>query len=548
MAFSHLSQADCDKYDIYLSNTKIEDNLEETDNFSSAGHWENLLDQSIDLSNLLFMKSTTAEIALTKMTFDALPLTYLESENISINLQIPELSAFCNQYYSRMYLKKMNLDTLRIPLDNFMTADPQTAVDYLNDKIALPMFHFILQRYLKLVFDTDVFKKDSVMTPLSLGDIRLLIRYIDCALINRHIIHLWLCRKTGITNTLNGADFAPLAKEKINLTMETKLLKQSQSLRLVAERPPSTTDDNNNNNKINLTLFYGLTVTDVYDNAEQSGSPRNTIEKKTQEWLDFMELISRTNPHDLNSPLTKTSKEDCQKIITANIDLLKIGLKARDILVAYRDKILNSKEGSLNDHFFAIAINKLTNKCSFLLNPIDFLEGDVRHLAPDNEKTLAISISIIFPEQASYVLGVKDGQKLHIGPINFDMKATASPRLTNQIFATNQTTDSMIRPMSKVIYLATDLVSSLSRDLWLSDTKYASYHLIYCHVIDDNTISSKFICKDNDDKNFFKINSLKNILNRFNILVLDQNFRKVVFPKKTYVKLALTVQPTRSDD
>ena len=543
MAFSHLSQADCDKYDIYLSNTKIEDNLEETDNFSSAGHWENLLDQSIDLSNLLFMKSTTAEIALTKMTFDGLPLTYLESENISINLQIPEPSAFCNQYYSGVYLKKMNSDALQIPLDDFMTADPQTAVDYLNDKIALPMFHFILQRYLKLVFDTEIFKKDSIMTPLSLGDIRLLIRYIDCALVNRHIIHLWLCRNTGITNTLNGADFAPLAKEKINLTMETKLLKQSQSLRLVTERP-STTDDN----KIDLKLFYGLTVTDVYDNAEQPGSPRNTIEKKTQDWLDFMELISRKDPHDLNSPLTETSMGDCQKIITANGDLLKIGLKARDILVAYRDKILSPKEGSLNDHFFAIVINKLTNKCSFLLNPNDFLQGDVRHLVADTKKTLTISISIIFPEQASYVLGVKDGQKLHIGPIDFDMKATASPKLTNQILATNQTTDSLIRPMSKVIYLATDLVSSLSRDLWLSDTKYASYHLIYCHVIDDNTISSKFICKDNDDKNFFKVNSLKNILNRFNILVLDHNFRKVIFPKKTYVKLALTVQPTRSDD
>ena len=523
MALSHLSQADCDKYDIYISNTKVEDNLDENE-MSSAGHWETVLEQSIDLSSLLFMKSTTAEIALTKLTFDGVPLTYLESEKISINVTIPKADAKCNQFYNSLYLEKMNSEPLQISLDDYMTPNPETAVTYLNDKIVLPISHYIIQRYLKLVFDTDVFTADSsIVTPLSLDDIRLLNRYVDCALTSRGIIHDCLCKQAGITDVLEGS-FTLLSSERINLDVETNILKKSLTLRPVTQRPKQR--DGNN---MDLTRFYGVSLSDVH---RQEDGPKNAIETETLNWMSMIALISRENPDDANSPLTKSSKKDFDEIVKANKKLMQICVKVGKILKLYRDNRKNAKKS--NDHFFEMVMNDVTNKCSFSLKPKTFLVEEV-------------SISIVFPDQASYVLGVKDGQKLVIGPIFHDMKTTASPKLTNNILAPNQTTDSMIRPVAKVIYLATNLVSSLSRDLWLSNTKYASYHLIYCHVIDDNTISSKFICKDNDDKTFFKINSLKNILNSFEILVLDHNFRRVVFPKKTYVKLALTVQPTKSD-
>ena len=523
MALSHLSQADCDKYDIYISNAKIEDNLDENE-MSSAGHWETLLDQSIDLSSLLFMKSTTAEIALTKLTFDGVPLTYLESEKISINFTIPEEHAKCNQFYSTYFLRKVNSEPLQISLDDYMTPNPETAITYLSDKIVLPISHYIIQRYLKLVFDTDVFITDGFTTPLSLDDIRLLNRYVDCALTNRGIIHDYLCRQAGITDNLEGP-FTRLSSERINLDVETTILKKSLTLRPVAQRQKP-----HDGNNVDLTRFYGISLSDVH---RLEDGPKTAIETETLNWMSKINLISRENPDDPNSPLTKSSKEDLEKIIEANKKLIQISVKVGKILKLYSDSRKNKKKS--NDHlFFEIIMNDVTRKCSFSLKPINFLVEEV-------------SISIIFPDQASYVLGVKDGQKLVIGPIFHDMKTTETPKLTNNILAPNQTTDSMIRPVAKVIYLATNLVSSLSRDLWLANTKYASYHLIYCHVIDDNTISSRFICKDNDDKTFFKINSLKNILNSFEILVLDQNFRKVVFPKKTYVKLALTVQPTKSD-
>ena len=42
MAYNHLSQAECDQYDIYLSNDIKEDNLEENEQ-SSASSWETTL-------------------------------------------------------------------------------------------------------------------------------------------------------------------------------------------------------------------------------------------------------------------------------------------------------------------------------------------------------------------------------------------------------------------------------------------------------------------------------------------------------------------------
>ena len=101
------------------------------------------------------------------------------------------------------------------------------------------------------------------------------------------------------------------------------------------------------------------------------------------------------------------------------------------------------------------------------------------------------------------------------------MANKTSPKLSHQIVSPNQVPFSAIRPLPKLLYVATNLVTSLSRDMWLSNTKYSAFHLIYCHVINEGTVANKFICKDATDETYFKMPNLKNLLDRVTIHILD---------------------------
>ena len=80
MAFSHLSM-ETESYQLFLSNSDNENNLSNP-NISSAGSFELVLDRTIDLSPLLYMKSTNAEIAISHLSLTNLPLTVTKDEEI----------------------------------------------------------------------------------------------------------------------------------------------------------------------------------------------------------------------------------------------------------------------------------------------------------------------------------------------------------------------------------------------------------------------------------------------------------------------------------
>ena len=96
MALSHLSM-ETESYQIFLSNVENEKNLVNP-NISSAGSFELLLDRAIDLSPLLYMKSTNAEVAISHLSLTALPLTVSKDEEIKVQscirclLLIPKLT------------------------------------------------------------------------------------------------------------------------------------------------------------------------------------------------------------------------------------------------------------------------------------------------------------------------------------------------------------------------------------------------------------------------------------------------------------------------
>ena len=91
MAFSHLSM-ETESYQLFLSNSDNENNLSNP-NISSAGSFELVLDRTIDLSPLLYMKSTNAEIAISHLSLTNLPLTVTKDEEIKVQVNIPSALA-----------------------------------------------------------------------------------------------------------------------------------------------------------------------------------------------------------------------------------------------------------------------------------------------------------------------------------------------------------------------------------------------------------------------------------------------------------------------
>ena len=478
MAYNHLSQAECDQYDIYISNDELEDNLEENQH-STASSWETTLQSSLDLSTLLYMKSVSALVGLTKLTFDNLPLTLSELETIKVQIKLPEAIVHCNQYYNIESLGRFNDTPLILPMENFCTNNPEEVLMFLNEKLGVPVTEFVIQRFLTIVLDTDIFLEKKSGS-FSLKDFRLLTRYVDIALINRHIIHNFLCLQAGINDDSMTNLVSFQSRENITRRNEEAMLNESTTLRQIEDRDQAV-----HGNSMNLALFYGLSLPDVYTSKD---GPKHAVETQTLNWLNILEALERTTPGDPTSALTTDCEFEMKRMIPANKNLILLSLKTRQIINFLKERLdkRNKKKTSslFHDQFLSLSLDSSNCRCAFHINPKLFLEPQ------------GGTITVFFAKQISYVLGTRDGQELTVGPISYNMPEATSPKLSHEIKSPNQTPPSAIRPLPKLIYVATNLVASLSRDMWLQNTKYSAFHLIYCHVVDESAINNKFICKD----------------------------------------------------
>ena len=75
---------------------------------------------------------------------------------------------------------------------------------------------------------------------------------------------------------------------------------------------------------------------------------------------------------------------------------------------------------------------------------------------------------------------MKRGQVLTIGPLENDPGAVTDnvPRLTDTITNNRQQPPSAVRAQPRLLYVVTDLASSLRRDLWLKNTAFENSHII----------------------------------------------------------------------
>ena len=522
MAYNHIS-LNADQYNLFLENTNTEDELSDGAP-SSASNFSVLLTPQIDLASLLYLRSVRAELAISSLIVDNLPLCFTERETIKVHVIIPTIVGTANQVINTTAISNDNNKSFQLGLHDLCTSQPQTAIDYINDKLRYNVNQHLIYRYLKLFFDTDVFKANYTQ-PFRQSDLILLNQYINIALACRKVLHntlsLWLGTDDDITNTITL--FKP--ENVCEAATETRTLRNSRCLKPLANREVLQ----GHIPVINFTLFYGIDVSQ--ETEKNTADTLGVVKGNILDWLHKLRLLTRKP----DGTLTDSNTRDLTDMVTSNKQLIELGLKARAILGIQQNQVggnIRPERDIFNSNVLGLSIDNSGLKCKFYINHNIFLCDD------------GTTLEVEFPEHMSYVLGSRSNKGFSVGPVSANTALEGGLKVTdNNIYHVNQRLPSSICPMPKMIFVATDIVSAQSRDLWLRSTPFADYHLVYSQVLDERSIRIRMICKCNVDTVFYKIQRINNVLEQFSVKLLDHNFKPILFPFKTYTKIALIIKP-----
>ena len=519
MAFSHLSM-ETESYQIFLNNFEQENGLTE-ENFSSAGSWEVTLDKNIDLSKLLYMKSSSAEIAVSHYTCDHLPIAASRFEKVEMKFFMPPSLGKCNYFFTNYYVESIhNKRIYEIPLEDFSTSEVDTFVSFINSKISLPMITFLVRSILEPVLDTQIFLPED-STLMSKDDVRIIKRYIDIALFTRHTVHDFLCAKAGVSkgNMKSKIKFQQI--KFFTAAEEEKLLKKSNTLRKVEDRPVSS-----GGHMVNLPLFYGLDLSTLYSKPD---GPEHKILTDCQEWITEMDELEYVIGQDGNRKLSDKSLTFLQSLIDANKALIEQAIKAHTTLDVISERTDRRAKLAIESTLVTLKINEGDHKLICDFHSKDYLVND------------GTNYTIFFPKLVSRSLGSHG--KFSIGPISLNVNETLGTQttFTNNIKNEHQRLPSQIRPMPKLLYLASSLINPPTCDLWLKNTPYKSCRIMDSFLIDDATISNRFITKTNGEYNYHKLTTRS--LDSFVFHIVDEWLQPVYWQQKTYVKLGLKIKP-----
>ena len=530
MALSHLA-LDTERYEIYLDNKIVEDKLKDSDE-SSASCFETIFNSSLDLSPLLYLKSTSAELALNQFSVDDLPLTTSKKEEVKLKITLPNDLAHCNQSFNIEKLEISNGTIYKIPFGDFTTSENAALINLLNKKLNITLI--VLKVALAFIFDTDIFKDGIELktTEISGSDARLIGRYLDCILFSRHIVHRYISRilEDG-DESLDG-----LVKFSNNSVMaaaeEKQIIAKSMIFRSVDERVGVA-----RGKTMDLKIFPGDNLKSAYS---KQGGTKLRIETEIADLFSDITMVERTNPNDPSSPLKDKSRDDLIRYRNSNKKLAIQAMYFKTLVSFLQQNDHHKVSAIFNNRIMAFEL-VAGSRLKVILNPSLFLPPD------------GTSIALHFPEQLSYVLGCNDKTTLEIGPFSNQSNENpipqeGQPKLTNHITVSGQSPHSSMRPMPRILYVCSDIVSSVGRNLWLRDTPYENCNIIYTHVLDDTNLTTQFLCKNTDTLTFHRISSLNSLWNSFSLYILDQNFRKVIFPLRSYTKIGLIIKPTNHGD
>ena len=514
---------------MFLSNSDNENNLKNP-NISSAGSFELILDRTIDLSPLLYMKSTSAEVAISHLSLSTLPLTVTRDEEIKVQIHIPPGIAHANRFYSAFYTEnKLNQQYHRLPLKDLVTSESDTLLTFLNRETLIPYFHFILRSMLQIILDDNVFSPEDTHF-LTRDDIKILNRYINISIFTRKTLHDFLNKKLGNENyDISGTIKYSKDCDNYTLRKEESLLQKSKALRPLDQRPATR---GSHDHIVDLALFHGKDL-DTVDN--QQDGPKQAVETDYENYLSIVGVIKYTDPTNENSPFQTKTIDSLTALIKANKALILQAMKLHDLLQLLTKKIdKRNKTPPITDHLITMSVNEATGKLK-----VDF-EASTYLL--DNRS----SIKVLFPPKLSHALG--SDSSLTIGPIyneQSNMPIQSQDVLTNTIVNERQTTFFPLRPTPKMFHLLSNIILAPTCNFWLKNTPFETCNVIYSTPIDETSISNRFICKQDDNLCYHKLNT--RILSRIQFHIVDEEMKPVLFAPKCHIKIGLNVRPTSAN-
>ena len=520
-----------DKYILDLTNDASEEHLEDGGH-SSASDFTILLSPTLNLSSLLYLRSVAAEIAISQLTVDALPLTATKRESIFVNVVVPPDITSCNTWYNPIAITDANEIPFEIPCRDFYTSDPSEIIQYTNATLQEGLTQFLFYRYVCAVLDVDIFSSGGLGL-LNVTDLLLVSRYLDIAIYTRNVIHDTMAglMPDKTFDAIPGKDVIKGDKDGMSRAEEARHIRNSEgAFRKVEDRE---VPEAGGHRTIQLEQFLGI----AFKVAGVTEAVKQTIKTRTLAWLTGLGTVTRDDTTN-ELVIVEESHAVVEGYILSNQWLVKMGLKCREILENLRSLIDRRKKtdktkGSLFiGCFLSLQLDPSTKmKCRFHIEKGKYITED------------GTSITISLPDQLSYVLGAKPQQKVIIGPIAYDTPENNTPTLSHHILSGNQHLFHSLRPMPQVIHVVSNLVFSKSRDMWLANTPWRNYHLIYTFVLNESNISRHYICQINNNPTYYRVQDVNSILESFSFVMLDQSFRKIVFAPYCRVALRLVVRP-----
>lgn len=522
---------------LYFSNKDEEDDVEnELQTFSSADCFKILLKQEIDLNELLRYSSNRAEVTIESFYISSLPLTLTADGNISVLYQMTDDITDQNCMYTRNILQKENEKSCIIHLPNLISTSEQQTLDILNNimkkGIERSMLFKMLEAYIDRVIFTDKLKYTVLVNDgwgITAEVYKLLLTYLEIADFYRQTYISKIGNLLGSLNPLPPKTYQTSIMSSIT---ESSIISSNQNVFLTVDQ---IAGDPEIYKMIELSACHGTSLKSQ-DQRKQLRDSIWTVYRRKH--LAPKLTYKRKDPEAEETVLILSDQS--LKILTeirqANLIVYNHSSALHKLLETEAEKAKENSEKRQNQSILTLSSCKLSKKCKFHFKTTECMSSSF-----DSQLT------ITFDNHTSHALG-SDGNTLSIGPLKYNCETSkrnsqTDPQYSRFIKFHDQTPFFTIRPQPKIIQILSDLVTNLShhKNGWLKDE---GFYPILSLPIGKNNFRRNFVAMSPDHKSHYHVlHKSERILNRFQIVITNESFHKIVFPRKTYVHFCLNVRP-----
>ena len=541
------------QYTLQISNEALETSLPEND-LSTANNFEVSLTPSLDLHQLSYLQSLDCECRTENIMIDSCPLIFEENEVIQTFVTITPELATGNLNYFLEDLTVRNQQPLAVGLTNFQTTEPQKALVFLNKLLQNSSNLYIITRYLEVLMDSsDIVKKDlfqnlnidnEVNDIITIKDLNLLSKYVDIAIYSRIAVIEALLAEIGdskltLAKVLKSDDYQYSSVSPLIETVETDSLDLSKFLNPTKQQKSPTEVDFKAFKIVDTKKFYNFGFL-----PPKNASQITLDTEQKREIKDNLLLNLRTLgklDRDIFRSLSETNTKYLKKVVDNNVALIKIATKLHSLIKNEKERLSLRKRGRLfTRHFLGIALDENQSKCRFFI---------------DRSKVVAdCTITVKFPRHASYKLGsardviTRKYGLVEVGPISLGPPAKPPPKLANTIVLNEQRLNSGVRFSPRLLCLATDFLAESSRQQE-KEQFFFSHHdmLTFFKVpLKPKYLGPHFLTVESSQLHpqpFHRVHKARMLLHTFKIMIFDENGEPILFPRDTFVKIALTFRP-----